>query len=159
MIAVRAGCTDPAIFYYFPTKRDLHDALMQEADIGDLGVPSGSHEAAMATITAFFLRYAENGDMVRLALREQLSGEPCAILFRQSVERAFRTFAGPFFREHYGEAADQTESIVTYTLTGVFWDAILSYGDKFEEVVVQDHFQRRLMAILSACLPDPAQAP
>jgi hypothetical protein len=129
---------------------------MQEADIGDMRVPAGSLEAGMETITAFFLRYAESGDMVRLALREQLSGEPCAILFRQSVERAFRTFAGAFFREHYGEAARQVESIVTYTLTGMFWDAILSYGDKFEEVVVQDHFQRRLRAILAACLPDPA---
>ncbi|MBA4179069.1 MAG: hypothetical protein C0506_00625 [Anaerolinea sp.] len=157
MIARRVGLTDPALYYYFPTKRDLHDALLREADVRDLPPPAGTLEEGMESILAFFFRYAENGDLVRLALREQVSGEPAAISFRQDVEQTFRAFAGPFFRQHYGEAANAIESIVTYTLTGVFWDAILSFGANFEEVVAQDHFQRRLRNVLSACLPDPAE--
>lgn len=158
MIAEHAGVTDPALYYYFPTKRELHDALLRAPDTGDIPPPGGTLDSAIETFAAFFMRYAENGDLVRLSLQEQMSGQPAALRFRRQTDETFRTFIRPFLRQHYGEAAASVEDIVVFTLSGAFWDAILRYGPRFEEVVREQAFQSRLRDLLLACMPEAAEA-
>lgn len=155
MIAERAGVTDPALYYYFPTKRDLHDALLVEPDLTDLPIPSEPLEAGVNKMIAVFLRYGDNPDLVRLALREQMSGEPTAICFRTKCEETFRRMTADFFEHHYREGGRVIQTAVFMLLSGTFWDAILRFGDQFEAVVTQQSFQRRLREMMLATLPEP----
>lgn len=154
MIAEGARLTDPAVYYYFPTKRELHDALLVEPLIDSPLPAESSLETAITVLMRFFTSYAASSNLVRLSFREQISGAPSAIQFRRDNDLTYRGLVGPFFRRYFGEAAETMEDIVTYMLSGFFWDAILRYGDKFESVVREDRFQERLKQMLQAVLPE-----
>ncbi len=155
MIAERAGVTDPALYYYFPTKRDLHDALLVEPDLADIPIPSEPFEAGVDRMISVFLRYGDDPDLVRLALREQMSGEETAICFRRKTEETFRRITADFFDHHYGEGRRMIQTAMFMLLSGTFWDPILRFGDQFEAVVTQQSFQTRLREMMLATLPEP----
>lgn len=154
MIANGSRLTDPAVYYYFPTKRVLHDALLVEPLVESPLPASTDLETAITTLINFFTSYAAKSDLVRVSFRAQISGAPTAVKLRGDIDLTYRQMIGPFFRQYYGEAAGQLEDIVTFMLSGLFWDAILRYGDNFETVVRQDGFQQRLRQILRAVLPE-----
>ena len=43
--------------------------------------------------------------------------------------------------------------VAAFLLSGLFWDAILTYGDSFERVVREDCFQQNLHQLLRSVLP------
>ena len=153
MIAEGAGLTDPGVYYYFETKRELHDALLVEPLIEAPLSASSGRDSAITALMGFFTSYAASGNLVRLSFREQISGTPAAIQFRRDNDRTYREMVGPFFRTYFGEDAARREDIVTFMLCGLFWDAILRYGEKFEYVVREDGFQQRMREMLESALP------
>lgn len=153
MIANHAGLSEPGVYYYFPTKRQLHDALLIRPPI-DTPLPANSNlESAIEAMASFFTKYAGSSNLVRLSFREQISGTSAAVQFHRDNDTTYRDIIGPFFREYYGEGAGQMEDLVTFMLSGLFWDAILQYGDEFETVVRADAFQKRLRKLLQSALP------
>ena len=153
MIADGARLTDPAVYYYFATKRELHNALLVEPLI-DTPLPATSDfECAIGTLAEFFTRYAASSNLARLAFREQISGTPAGIQFLRDNVATSRRFLGPFFRQYYGETAAEMEDIAIAMLCGLFWDAILRHGDNFEAVVRAEAFQQRLRQLIRTVLP------
>jgi len=59
----------------------------------------------------------------------------------------------PFFERYYRDEAGQMEDLATFMLSGLFWDALLRYGEDFESIVRGDTFQRKLQLLLSSVLP------
>ena len=153
LIADGAGITDPAVYYYFPTKRALHDALLVEPFIETPLPATSSLESAIATMVDFFTGYAASADLVRLSFREQISGAPAGVQFRRDNDATYRQMIRPFFVKYYGDEAGQREDLATFLLSGLFWDAILTYGDSFERVVREDCFQQNLHQLLRSVLP------
>ncbi len=154
MIADRARLTDPAVYYYFPTKRDLYDVLLVEPLVETVLPIDSEFGSALDILVDLFVGYSASGDLARLLFREQLGGSPTAVEFRRSWDSRYRNLIGPFFRRYYGEAAGQLEDIVSLMLSGLFWDSILRYGDNFETVVRETAFQHRLRSMLQAVLPE-----
>ena len=159
MIAERAGLTDPAVYYYFPTKRDLYDELLVELPIATRLSATSDLGQAIDVLVQLFLRFAADSDIIRITFREQIDGAPAAIQFRRTTEATYRSVVGPFFCRYYGEAAGQMEDIVTFMLSGLFWDAILRYGHNFETVVREASFQERMREMLQAVLPEIDRQP
>lgn len=153
LIADGAGVTEPAVYYYFPTKRELHDALLVVPLLITALPATSSLEFAMATFVKFFTGYAASADLVRLSFREQISGTPAGVKFRRDNDAMYRQLVRPFLVRYYGEEAGQIEDLITFMLCGVFWDAILRYGDSFESVVREDGFQQNLHQLLRSVLP------
>lgn len=153
MIANCAQLSEPGVYYYFPTKRQLHDALLVRPPI-DTPLPANSDlEAAIEAMASFFTKYADSSNLVRLSFREQISGTSAAVQFHRDNDTTYRDIVGPFFREYYGESAGQMEDLATFMLSGLFWDAILRYGDEFETAVRADAFQKHLRELLRSVLP------
>ncbi|MEP7216607.1 MAG: helix-turn-helix domain-containing protein [Anaerolineaceae bacterium] len=153
LIAKGAGVTDPAVYYYFPTKRALHDALLVEPLIDTPLTSTSDLESAIATMVTFFTGYAASADLVRLSFREQISSTPAGVQFRRDNDATYRKLVRPFFVNYYGDEASQREDLVTFLLCGLFWDAILRYGDSFESHVRGDGFQQNLLELLRSVLP------
>ncbi len=154
MIAERANLTDPAVYYYFPTKRDLHDVLMVEP-LPETALPIDTEfGSALDILVELFVGYSASGDLARLLFREQLGGSPPSLEFRRAWDSGYRNLIGPFFRHYYGGAAGEREDIVTLMLSGLYWDSILRYGDNFETVVRESAFKQRLRMMLQAVLPE-----
>lgn len=153
LIAEGAGITDPAVYYYFPTKRALHDALLVEPLIGTPLSPTSSLESAITILVKFFTGYAASADLVRLSFREQITGSPAGIQFRRDNDTTYREMVRPFFERYYGDEAGQMEDLATFMLSGLFWDALLRCGEDFESTISGDGFQRKLHLLLSSVLP------
>lgn len=153
LIADGAGITDPAVYYYFPTKRALHDALLVEPLIDTPLAPTSSLESAITILVKFFTGYAASADLVRLSFREQMLGSPAGIQFRRDNDSAYRQMIRPFFEHYYGDDAGQMQDLAVFMLSGLFWDALLRCGEDFESTVRGNAFQRKLHLLLSSVLP------
>lgn len=152
MIARSAGVTDPAVYYHFPGKYDLLRALMVEPAYGPRP-PARTREDVAARLEALFAWWAQNIALVRVLLRQQLLGDPEALAYLHDGERSYRDEV----RALLAEAAipgdpDATADALFHTLSGVLWDAILSYRDEAEQVLQQPVYRARVRRVIDSAL-------
>ncbi|WP_322795855.1 helix-turn-helix domain-containing protein [Tepidiforma sp.] len=156
MIARSAGVTDPAVYYHFPGKYDLLRALMVEPAYGPRP-PARTREDVAARLEALFAWWAQNIALVRVLLRQQLLGDPEALAYFRDGEASYREevralVAGAGLAVDAEAAAD----LLFHTLSGILWDAILSYGEKAEEVLQQPLYRERVRVAIERALQERA---
>jgi len=88
-IAERCGLTDAAIYYYYPAKADILDALLvmpraesMEPDAGG----SASRAAFIDHLVEFFRSWAENADLLRVLLAGGFEGNAVTISFSARIK-------------------------------------------------------------------------
>lgn len=157
-IADRCQVTDPALYYHFPSKRHILNALWSEAPAET--VPAWGHddlsreEMARRTEDQFYV-WARNAGLLRVLFQQSLEGDETAREFRRRVLDEYRDGMLPSARRLYGEAGDLVIDAVIYCLTGLVFDVMFHYGSAVPEIVVEDSFRRRLRRIIDQALPCP----
>lgn len=152
MIADRAGVSDPAVHYYFPTKYDLFRALMVQPDYR---VPPRARnlDEAVDVLADMFAWWADNAALVRAVLAQQLRGDREAVDYLLDGEERYhdevaRILASAGYCGDTATAAD----ILFHTLSGILWDAVLTYGNAAREVLDQAVFRERVRFTIRCCL-------
>ena len=152
MVASRAGVSDPAVHYYFPGKYDLFRALMVQPEYP---VPPRARtlDEAVNVLTVMFDWWADNAALVRAMLEPQLRGDLEALSYLRDGEARYRNeverILGPAgYQGDLQAAADR----LFHTLSGVLWDAVMTYGNAAGEVLRQPVFRERVRLFIRCAL-------
>jgi AcrR family transcriptional regulator len=160
MIARDVGLTDPAVHYHFPTKRGLYESLLVAPDYEQLSLdtPPLTHEAIVQRVLHLFRWWALRPDLGRLLLRELMGNEPASIALTEINDLGWRRLVAAPLTDLLGREAEDRAAMLLGLLSGVYWDAILSFGDQILEVVEQEYFRLRIRAMVELALGPPAAA-
>ena len=155
-IASRLDLTDPAIYYHFRSKRHIFDSLLQSSGAGqfvaaDNEVPS--REDLIDRMMSTFNAYARQPDMLRMLFRQQYRGDPASNQRRRETMATFQATLAPLFTRLYGETGPSVLEAVGLVTLGIIWDAILSYGHGFAQVVEQPWFAQRARKLFEIAMP------
>jgi AcrR family transcriptional regulator len=148
-VAARSGVTDAAIFYYFPTKRHLLDALWNvpaETRIQGLK-PAGPMTAQrLRELTDETLDFiAENHAVMRLMSCEALAGDETAAALHQESRSVWRRTIHAHFSEAFdAETADHATDALHSLINGVTMRAVMEAGDRMAEVCRDPAFRESL---------------
>ncbi|MGE3076437.1 MAG: TetR/AcrR family transcriptional regulator [Dehalococcoidia bacterium] len=150
LIARELGLSDPAVYYHFPSKQHLYEALLDEPDYGvlPLDVRPLNQESLIDQILHMFAWWSERPELARMLLREQLAGEESSVAFLLSRQASWHEGVTVPLRQLLGADADGVSTTLFDLSAGVFWDAILSFGERFNDSVRQPYFQRRLRRMI-----------
>jgi AcrR family transcriptional regulator len=155
-IADRCGLTDAAIYYYYPAKQDILDALLVPPSIRPLSALGESKAARAALINQladFFSSWAENADLLRVLLREGLEGNPATMTFSSEIKDAVEAQLDSAVRRLFGSEFPQLPHAICMLLCGLMYDTLLACGDDFAAFVEQPAFRRRVVALFDVALP------
>jgi AcrR family transcriptional regulator len=152
-LAGQLAITDSALYYYFPQKRAILCELLEAASGAELGPASQTREGLLEQLLETFYYYANQGELVRMMLREQLCGRDESIQFRRTFNENYYAVYGPPLLSLYGPDGMLILEAIMFMLSGVIWEAVLSYGDDIDEVVSQAAFQARVRGLLELALP------
>ncbi len=156
-IAERCGLTDAAIYYYFPAKRDIVDALLVLPGAGSLlPTPDSttSRTSLIEQLADFFTSWAENADLLRLLLGAGLEGNLATMSFSAGIRTAVEDQIDPVLRKLFGSEFGQLPHGICMLLSGLMYDTLLACGEDFAAVVAQPAFRRRVVTLLELALPD-----
>lgn len=152
MIADRAGVSDPAVHYYFPSKYDLFRALMVQPDYR---VPPRARnlDEAVDVLADMFAWWADNAALVRAVLAQQLRGDREAVDYLLDGEERYHDEVARILAPagYCGDTATAAD-ILFHTLSGILWDAVLTYGNAAREVLDQAIFRERVRFTIRCCL-------
>lgn len=155
MIARELGISDPAVHYHFPSKQALYEALLVLPDYGPL--PLDRQPLSRATLVDqvmhLFGWWTSRPEFGQMLLREQLSSEATSVAFIGNASEAWHAGVTEPLGRLLGEDASDTSEMLFDMLAGVFWDAILSFGNSFAESVGQDFFLRRVRMMVDLAIP------
>lgn len=161
MIARRCGVTDPAVHYYFRSKRELLEALFLEPDYVTRSGTTSDRDAVAHDMAEIFAWWVSNIPYVRLMTRQQLDGDPAAIAYFRRVEGDYHARLREPLTRLFGAEAAAVSDVAFTMLSGVLWNAVLSYGNEAQAVLDQPVFKRQVAGIIDAALswdPSPCRA-
>lgn len=153
MIADSCDMTDPALYYHFRSKREIHDALLVQPPQRPWISIAAGREQVIAEIVRRFFESAENPDLLRMLLRDALGSGKASSDFRDVSQARYNADFASTFTRLYGKDGPALADAVYVTLSGVMWDALLTYGPSFEAVAREAFFQQRVRAIVDLALP------
>jgi AcrR family transcriptional regulator len=148
-IAARCGLTDAAIFYYFPSKRHVLDALWR--------IPSGRNiralvpsevmtEERVRELTDETLDFiADNHEVMRLMTAEALAGDRTASALQQESRAVWRRTIHAHFTAAFGEdIADSATDALHSLIHGFTMQAMIEHGARMSEVYRDQEFRDQL---------------
>jgi AcrR family transcriptional regulator len=154
MIAERCDMTDPALYYHFRSKREMHDALLVQPSHPAFANAGMSRGQVIDEILRRFFEAAENPDLLRMLLRDALGSGKASADFHDASRAWYEADIGNALRRLYGRAGNSIAEAVYLMLSGLMWDALLSYGERFEAVVGEAFLRQRVRAVVDLAIPD-----
>jgi AcrR family transcriptional regulator len=148
-IAARCGVTDAAIFYYFPSKRHLLDALWHMPpgrNIRALEPSLAMTEERLRELTDETLDFiADNHEVMRLMSCEALAGDATATALQQESRSVWRrTIHAHFTAAFDADTADLATDALHALIHGVTMRAVMESGDRMGETCRDPAFRERL---------------
>jgi AcrR family transcriptional regulator len=157
-IAREAQLTDPALYYYFPSKRDILAALLQSPPIHDLRLQPHARptrEALIEDLCAIFDFWSGHAGLLRLVYSHALDGDESTRAFGETLAATYEQLIFAPLREIFGPAAERIYGAVLSLLIGVQLDALIEFGAGYEAHVATPAFRARLSRLISHALPQP----
>lgn len=157
-IARRCGLTDPALYYYFKTKREILDALWDIPQSRRLRQVDASRPLTVGhlveLVDEMVTASADMDAILRLMFRQALGGDQAAIAFRRRTMDAWRRDV----RAHFATAlspdeADLNTDLLTMLVTGITFRAQVKYRADYPEFARTDGFRREVCSAVLASLP------
>ncbi|GMV85317.1 MAG: hypothetical protein AMXMBFR80_11730 [Dehalococcoidia bacterium] len=157
-VAARSGVTDAAVFYYFPSKRSLLDALwtirpernLRTLEPGPAMTPARLREIIDETLDFV----ADNHDVLRLMSYEALSGDKTASALRQESRALWRRAIHAHFAAAFdADTADRATDILHALIHGVTMRAIMDHGDRAAEIFRERAFREQLWQRAALVVP------
>ena len=155
MIARELGISDPAVHHHFPTKHSIYEALLVQPDYGPLPLDRRplTRQNMVDQLTHLFGWWAARPELARMLLREQLASDRASIDFIHKDDETWNeAVTAPLQRLFPGRGED-VSAMLFDLLAGALWDALLSYGANFRDIVDGDYFQDRLRAMVDLAIP------
>lgn len=148
-VAARSGVTDAAVFYYFPSKRSLLDALWTirpERNIRTLEPGPAMTPARLREIIDETLDFvADNHDLMRLMSCEALGGDQTARALQQESRAVWRRAIHAHFAAAFDAAtADRATDILHALIHGVTMRAMMEHGDRAGDIFRDSAFREQL---------------
>jgi AcrR family transcriptional regulator len=158
-IARRVGITDPALYYYFKSKRLIMEGVLIQPPVLAEGrmlaerPAPGSRPQLVEHLFGLWVAWAEQSEMIRILVREQMARTPTSLEFRRNAVNITNALVVPPLQAVYGpDVAVIAQSLYTL-LSGIMWDATLTYGEHCPEVVRQALFRTRMRQLIELALP------
>lgn len=155
-IAARCGLTDAAVFYYFPTKRHLLDALWDEAPVGEFPAPVPGRplgpDVIRELVIATMRTSARNFTYLRLVAREVLRSDETAIALRNASRARWRKA----IRAHFEPAGPRAAALVDLfvaAVTGYLLRIEIQQGDNYPAHVLDPEVQHRVVTAVLRLMP------
>ena len=160
-IARRCGLSDAAVFYYFPTKRHLLEALWNEGPSGEFpraepDVPLTPERVGELVIATMRLS-ARNFTYVRLVAREVLRSDMTATALRNASRARWRQALHEHFASAGPRASDLVEMFMA-AVTGYLLRLEIETGDDYPQAVLKPEIQARVARAVQDLIPFPAAA-
>jgi AcrR family transcriptional regulator len=157
MVARSLGLTDPAVHYYFPSKQSLYLALLSQPDYGPLPLDSASltRESVIDQAMHLFAWWVERQEFGQMLLREQLASEEASVAYLTSSDTAWDEHVSAPLRQLLGPQGEEVADAIADMLSGLYWEAVLTYGETTREIASQPYFQDRLRRMLELAVPEP----
>jgi len=155
-IASRLDLTDPAIYYHFRSKRQIFDALLQGPRVSHqlaLDDAAASREELVECMFTTVTAYTRQPDMLRMLFRQQFGGDPASNLRRRESTARFQAMLAAPFAALYGERGPAILEALGIVTSGILWDAIVTHGARFTDVVAQPSFARRVRNLMELAMP------
>lgn len=160
-IAARCGLSDAAVFYYFPTKRHLLDALWDVAPTGDFPSPVPGRplnaDVIRELVVATMRISARNFTYLRLVAREVLRSDETAIAIRNASRARWRKA----LRGHLEPAGPRAPALVelfTAAVTGYLLRLEIEHGDEYPRLMLDPDVQERVVQAVLRLIPIDAGA-
>lgn len=169
-IAERCELTDPALYYYFKTKRDILLALwdlpsplepMLPTTPRNMRPASLEHpmdDAALMGLTDWMLDGAAKQDALnRILLRSILDGDKTAGAVREAKHNLWLAVLTPYFASVFppNEFAIRLEASIMLAL-GVVYTAKIEHGADFPNVFADPAFRAHIKQLMRLAVPLPA---
>lgn len=159
-IARRSGLSNTLLYYYFPRKDDLLDALLVPPDVLAPPAPQkwtgNSSTAATDYIIETFYRWADDDDFIRMVIVECYAGNQRVIgmlmaeidVFIGNVATMLGQACSP------SDAYDRARAI-SYGMIGMLWQGVMHNGPKCRLQMHSDSARDQLHNIIRLALPLP----
>lgn len=148
-VAARSGVTDAAVFYYFPSKRSLLDALWTirpERNIRTIAPGPAMTPTRLREIIDETLEFvADNQHLMRLMSCEALGGDKTARALQQESRALWRRAIHAHFSAAFdADTADRATDILHLLIHGVTMLAIMDHGERAGEIFRDSAFREHL---------------
>ncbi|MGH2632573.1 MAG: TetR/AcrR family transcriptional regulator [Tepidiformaceae bacterium] len=159
-IAEHCGLTDPAVYYYFPSKVALLDSLWEaqlDQPAADVAGSEPLTDAGLAAIVDALIGSAANMDsQLRLLIRQVLAGDQVAITMRNDASAQWRAYLFASLSGTFDEveATDRVDAILAASMGAVLL-AQMGHPADFPLFARSDDFRNELLAIVSAIVGVP----
>lgn len=160
MIAAECGLTDAAIYYYFPSKRHVLEALWNvRPNRGLRGIAPSAPltEERLNDLNGAVMDFlADNHQMMRLMIRSAIDGDEVARALRDDNRANWRITLHEHFRTIVSEeeATFATELVMSY-ITGATMRAHMELGDGFHDEARNAEFRAEIDATVRELLDLP----
>ena len=161
-IAERCELTDPALYYYFKTKRDILTALWDlPSPLEQMRAAVPDHkldDATLMELVEWMLNGAAKQDALnRILIRSILNGDETALALRETKRAHWRQVLTPYFLTIFSpdEAAIRVEASIMLSL-GYVYIAQIEHVHDFPQVAADPAFRDRIKQLMRLAIPIPA---
>lgn len=156
MVARSLGLTDPAVHYHFPSKQSLYLALLSQPNYGPLPLDSANltRESIITQMMHLFGWWSDRPEFGQMLLREQLASEEASVAYLTSSDSAWVEHVSAPLLQLLGDEGEEIADMIADMLSGLYWEAVLTYGERTREIAAQPYFQDRLRSMLELAVPD-----
>ncbi len=161
-IARECQLSDPALYYHFPSKRDILAALLESSPLDEIQLESSvtpTREALVDDLVRVFDFWSARSDLLRLLYGHALDEDAPTRTLAEEVATTYERLILPVLSEIYGGNAQRIHGVLITLLVGVQLDALIEFGAQYESRVTSPEFRARLRRLMSEALPQPESLP
>lgn len=162
-IAQRSGRSNTLLYYYFPKKRDLLDALLVLPEpVEALPRPSWTFRDLWLTadsLVDFVYSWTDRSDLLRMLVVESYAGNERVIELVHSQHALFISSLVPILEASCGGDATAVARALAAALTGLLWHCVMTEGERFNEVLHRPSERERVRNTILMILPLPHAVP
>ncbi len=158
-IADHCGLTDPALYYYFPTKRAILDALLQRSNEAMATRLRSAGDRALSNLERIVAttldELAADGLLFKVILDQALDGDRTALALRGETAASWRRGLTMAFQAEDGDLVGDRVDAFMMLFHGATLSAHIDDGVPFSELERPEHQERIIGPIVAVLTPDP----
>ncbi len=157
-LTARCGLTDAALYYYFRSKREVLDALLEipEAAALNEAIPAEpmDEDILMGLVDLMLDAAAMQAPLTRLITRQALAGDRTAAALRDQTMALWRTrLTRQFRRSHDEETADHLADTLSSLVYGLTLNGEIEHGAEFATVLESPAFRAHVRELVRLAIP------
>jgi AcrR family transcriptional regulator len=155
-IGRRAGLTNAALYYYFPSKRALYDAMLVLPDVADLQAHSrvAGRDQVHEIIFDWIDHRGDDSEVVSMVIAGVWHGDPEAISTLAQLQQAFLGVLRPALERHCGPEWELVARTILTSISGLVMQLTVEYGPRYIDKLRTPAGRQVIREILELALLD-----